>query len=93
MKNIKSGKNSKYNVPLPSKTEMCLFGFFCFLFEFPTLGSYLSEIQKLKYDFFFPDNIYLLTRMIPDKIDRHLETYKYHLGLFRRSMAVFGPLT
>ena len=92
MRNIKSGKIQSIMFHFPAKLR-CVCLDFLLSFEFPTLGSSLSEIQKLKYDFFFPDNIYLLTRMIPDKIDRHLETYKYHLGLFRRSMAVFGPLT
>ena len=93
MKNIKSGKNSKYNVPLPSKTEMCLFGFFAFIWISHSWKFFVRN-SKIEVWFFPPTTyLYLLTRMIPDKIDRHLETYKYHLGLFRRSMAVFGPLT
>ena len=92
MRNIKSGKIQSIMFHFPAKLR-CVCLDFLLSFEFPTLWKFFVRNSKIEVWFFFPDNIYLLTRMIPDKIDRHLETYKYHLGLFRRSMAVFGPLT
>ena len=51
MRNIKSGKIQSIMFHFPAKLR-CVCLDFLLSFEFPTLGSSLSEIQKLKYDFF-----------------------------------------